>query len=742
MQHIHAILISLLLLGLAACRQTDTLETEPPPSPTEALAQAATEVATAQPPTPTPLAATATATQAPTDTPAATPTAPTATPSSWPTPSSLPLPISQELSFEVVAHEGGHVQSVAADGNIAYVGIGPRLVMLDVTNSTNVQPIARSPVLPSLVRAVLPQEHAIYAAAGQQLVALEIGDGELNVVARLELPGQISHLLSIDNLLYATGTVLTGLEEQPTGFLAVVSPTATGELSLVDTSSLPAAVRGVAQTGDDFLYLALDGKWRDNYIVFDLAGAPPLADPITVAIPVSDEVHSLQTVGDTLLIGGFMALYAVDISASPDTGSIRGDLLWEIEASPDLFLPMVEGMAVAGDTIYTVGNIPAGTYIPSRLAVPAPEPLAGTPSPPTSPLIALSNNRLFVAEGTWLEIYDISIGQPGQLSSIAGYGASFPNLVSTLAIDESAPGEEILYLYSGYLNDSYPEQLFTFRLLDLQALGELIIPVTEEAHLNVSALFDLLLHGGEAYAVAADGIHQIGVSYPAAPQPMARYPFAAHPLDPRGLVAAGDTLYLGLHRDPHIAAITFAGGSAQEVDQLGPLQGKDLQGIAATDDTLYVTTSDYENQGWLHTIDISGSEMKRLATMPLPGEPVWALATDGTVLATAIQNQLILINVADPSQPELLANLILPTRATDPVPYVDDISFHDGLLFVMANSYLLAIDLTDPTTPRAIGSFDLPYGFSNLLGDLMAFSGDTVVIGNGPVGIFALQMSR
>jgi hypothetical protein len=646
--------------------------------------------------------------------------------------------MSEELSFEVVAHEGGHVQSVAAIGNIAYVGIGPRLVMLDATNPTNVQPIARSPVLPGLVRAVLPRENTVYAAAGQQLVALELDDGEFNIIAEVELPGGISHMLWVDDLLYAAGTVPAGPDEQPSGFLAVVSPTATGELALIDLPSLPAAVRGVAQVGD-LLYMALDGKWRDSYIAFDLTSGPLLAEPATVAIPVSEEVHSLQAVGETLLIGGYMALYAVDISASPDTGSIRGKLLWEIEASPDLFLPMVEGMAVVGDTIYTVGNMPAGAYIPSRLAVPAPEPFTGTPSPSTSPLVALSGNLLFVAEGTSLEIYDISQQQSGDLSSIAGYGASFPDLVSTLVVDDSAAGEETLYLYSGYLNDSYPEQLFTFRLPDLQPMGELTVDGAEDAYLTVSALFDLLLHGEEAYAVTGDGIHQIDVSNPAAPQPTAHYPFAADPLDPRGLVAAGETLYLGLHRDPHIAAITFEGGSAQQVDQLGPLQGKSLQGIIATDDMLYVTTSDYEDNGWLHTIDISDNEMERLATIPLPAEPVWALATDGALLATAVQNQLILIDVANPSQPELVTTVTLPTSATAPLRYVYDLAFDDGLLYATTSSYLLAIDLTDPTSPRAIGGFRLASRLSNL-GDQLEVSGDTVVVGSGHMGILVLQI--
>ncbi|HSM57344.1 MAG TPA: hypothetical protein VK879_14425 [Candidatus Sulfomarinibacteraceae bacterium] len=743
-------IIASLVLSLAACVQTIEPETATPPAPTDSVAQATAASVTPAAPTPTMPTATAAETATATETPFVIPThlrpsptasppsrTPTTTPTPWPTPSSLPLPMSQELTFEVVAHEGGRAFSVATEGNVAYVGLGPRLVMLDVTDPANVQPLARSPVLPGLVSPVLIGEDVVYAGTGRHLLVLQADDqGQLDVLAEVRLPGYVSHLIQADGMLYAAGSVPAGPEEQPTGFLAAVAPTEDNDLAFVDAPSLPAAASGIARDGD-LLYVALDplGPGPGELFVFDLDRGALLGEPATTRLPFQDQVHSLHMAGETLLVGGHMHLYALDTGDPAGAGSVGLEKRWQVDASPDLFLPMVEGMAVVGDTIYVVGNVPAGAYIPSRLAVPAPELLEGEGGSTTSPLVSLSNNRLFVTEGDSLQIYDVS--QPGELVQIGGYGP-FPTLMSTLAIEEPAPGEELLYLYSASSNDSRAEELFTFRLPDLQPLGYLSIEATNEPQLSQGALFDLLLHQNQAYAVARDGIRQIDISVHSAPRIIAHHPFTEGALSPRGLVAAGDTLYLSVQRPPQLAAISFdATGNSEQTGELArPLQGNNINDVTAAGDTLYLTTSEHP-EGWLHTIDVSAGNPERLATLPLPGEPAWGiLAADGTLLAVAVNEQLILIDVSAPDRPQALSAVTLPFAA-EQFRSINALAFQEDLLFVIASSTLLAIDVSDPTAPRALGGFQLPNW-----GDHLAISGDTIVVGDGSMGVLVLRMNR
>lgn len=648
--------------------------------------------------------------------------------------------MSQELTFEVLSHEGGRVHSVAADDNVAYVGLGPRVVMLDVTEPNNVQPMARSRVLPGLVDVVLIGEDLLYAGAGEHLLALQVDDGQIDVLAEIQLPGTISHLMLLDDMLYAAGSIPVAPEEQSSGFLSAVAHTGDGDLTLVDATILPAAVTGMARAGD-LLYVALSplGPGPHELFVFDLTRGTFLDKPATVRLPFEDVVHSLHIVGETLLAGGHMNLYALDTGAPSDSESVSLELLWQVEASPDLFLPMVEGMAVVGDTIYVVGNVPAGTYIPQRLAVPAPEPLTPNPNPPTSPLVSLSNNRFFVAEGNSLEIYDVS--QPGALTHIGGYGP-FPTLMSTLSIHEPMPGEEILYLYSAGSNDSNPEELFTFRLPNLQPLGKLSIEAAEEPQMSQGALFDLLLQENEAYAVARDGIRQVDISDPSAPRVVARYPFTEGALSPRGLVAAGDTLYLGLQRPPQVAAISFDTEEGRQTGELArSLQGENLTAMAAAGDTVYVATVDYPEQGRLYTIDASTDQPELLATLSLPGEPIWVEpTTDGTLLAVAVGEQLILVDVSEPGRPQAVGAVTLPF-STELFRITKALAFHEDLLFVTAGSVLLAIDVFDPAAPRALGAFQLPSHKYNR-GEHLAVAGNIVVVGDPDMGVLVLRMSQ
>ncbi|MCZ7666454.1 MAG: hypothetical protein M5U34_04115 [Chloroflexi bacterium] len=63
--------------------------------------------------------------------------------------------MTEELTFKLLNQQGGAINSLAVVGQIAFVGVGPRLVIMDITNPTGPRILGQSNVLPGLVTAVL-----------------------------------------------------------------------------------------------------------------------------------------------------------------------------------------------------------------------------------------------------------------------------------------------------------------------------------------------------------------------------------------------------------------------------------------------------------------------------------------------------------------------------------------------------------------------------------------------------------
>ncbi len=85
-------------------------------------------------------------------------------------PETLNLPLktgAAAIAPTVVGHVGGAALSVAINGNLAYVGCGPRLHVVDVTDAANPVLLGRSPVAPGLAMGIAVQGGYAYVAGGQ-----------------------------------------------------------------------------------------------------------------------------------------------------------------------------------------------------------------------------------------------------------------------------------------------------------------------------------------------------------------------------------------------------------------------------------------------------------------------------------------------------------------------------------------------------------------------------------------------
>jgi len=159
------ILMSLLWLW-AGCTQV-----EPAPTAVSQTTPTATVLATITAVVSLAERETPTATFTPIPSPTATTTPlPTATSTPLPTPvragpTATPIPVGDEVSFELVAQVGGQINSFAVSGNYILVGQGPRLVVLDAGDPADLTPIGQSDPLPGLVSNLMVQgETAVFTA--------------------------------------------------------------------------------------------------------------------------------------------------------------------------------------------------------------------------------------------------------------------------------------------------------------------------------------------------------------------------------------------------------------------------------------------------------------------------------------------------------------------------------------------------------------------------------------------------
>src|SRR5690606_229912 len=120
------------------------------PSPISTPAHTTENVAS---PTAAPAGTSTVMVTATTEPPSDTPIAPTVAPTLDIPPTPTPLPVSNEVEFELVNQQWGATQSVFVEGNLAYLGLGTRLVVLEpdyvaVTNPPQLLRAGESEVLP------------------------------------------------------------------------------------------------------------------------------------------------------------------------------------------------------------------------------------------------------------------------------------------------------------------------------------------------------------------------------------------------------------------------------------------------------------------------------------------------------------------------------------------------------------------------------------------------------------------
>lgn len=137
--------------------------------------------------------------------PGSSPTAP-ASPTSALAPTPTPT-VRPEVNLELVGHIGGASQALTLRGHHAYLGVGLRLEVLDISRPSAPRFLAQSAPLPGLVSSVaLAGEHAFVLTEGSALSVLSISDpNRLPLVGALKLEQPAYGLALAEDYAYVAG---------------------------------------------------------------------------------------------------------------------------------------------------------------------------------------------------------------------------------------------------------------------------------------------------------------------------------------------------------------------------------------------------------------------------------------------------------------------------------------------------------------------------------------------------------
>jgi len=108
-------------------------------------------------------------------------------------------------SFNVVSQIGGATLAFALESGLAYVGVGPRLFVLEIGDGTELNVVGQSDIFPGVVQGVAVAGSYAYVAAGSKgglLVVDLVETASPRLVATLDTPGEATDVAVVNGAVY------------------------------------------------------------------------------------------------------------------------------------------------------------------------------------------------------------------------------------------------------------------------------------------------------------------------------------------------------------------------------------------------------------------------------------------------------------------------------------------------------------------------------------------------------------
>jgi T5SS/PEP-CTERM-associated repeat protein len=317
-----------------------------------------------------------------------------------------------DIQLELLAQWGGPSEAVAVDGNLAYLAVGHRLVILDISDPENPALVGRTSTLTNPVRGVaVSGAHAFVVADWLGLVVYDLSDpGNPAQVGWFDTDGQAMDVLVSGDLAYvADGDA--GLQ-----IINIATPTAPFREGGYHTGGF---ARGVTVAGP-YAFVA-DGPGGLQIIDVSDPGNPFWESEYT-GLP--DEAAGVTVVGDYAYVadGYYGGLHVINVSDP-------GNPLWTGACGTD---GSAGNVVVVGDFAY-VANGWAGLAIIDVADPEAPFKAGGCETDGWSLDLTLAAGHAFLADySRGLQVIEVS--SPPAASWVGEYRTGSSGEVTDLAV--------------------------------------------------------------------------------------------------------------------------------------------------------------------------------------------------------------------------------------------------------------------------------------------------------------------
>lgn len=618
----------------------------------------------------------------------------------------IPHPAAAQSSpLTVVGQVGGVTDAVAVAPPYAFIGVGPRVVVLDVRDPARPEAIAESPVLPGIVVDVGMQDRYVIA----HLRSRRLGPGRLAVIdiAKPELP-----------LWIATVAVAYNHRLTVAGSRAYLTGAGTG-LQVVDLTD-PRAPRVLAPdptlVGSEIAVAGSVGVLGGAGLrVLDLAD--PLAPTLAGSLPDVDARAVAVAGGRAYLVGRDLTI--VDIGDPTRPRRL---------AAADFGLPRdAADVAVAGDMVYVGLSRYDVDYAPDGfgrlLVVDAADPARPrnrglVTVPDDLSQLAVAGDMAYVATGyAGLRVIDVSAPDAPR---VAGQHTSLPAAISVVRAGDHvvvAEGPSGAASGGGTLSTWSVREPARPRAVGRIQIGDRM------SHLPLVASGSLVLAG------AGDGFSVVDATDPAAPRTLVTVPLDDYL---PGMAVNGGLLYLANKLTFRVWDLSTP-GAPREVGALR--QNAVAIDVAPDGDRAYVAIC-----GGCFTAR-PGPDRLQVLDVRDPSRPVrlgsveYTLANGfwTTVVALGDHRALVggqwIVDARDPTRPRIEGVL-------RPVELDTKMLVHGDRLFTLSGTCLRLFDISSPAHPLARASVAVPdYGGKAVL----AAAAEHVYAAAGSAGLYVAR---
>jgi hypothetical protein len=606
---------------------------------------------------------------------------------------------SPKFSLEVVDQFAGDILSAATAGDVVYMGLGTRVVMVDVSDPDRSKIINRSEILSGTVKDITLKQQLAYVATGKGgLDVLDVSEpASLKKITNVPVKGELNNLVTTTNLLFGLG-IQPGEHRDGPGFISIIDVTAPTHPVELAWHPLPYPAHRLA-VDKDILYVV----GETGLHVFDASSPPKLRE-------ISPPAPSKRKYRDVSVGNQYVYLAGEQLDVMPHPLSDKATIVASEKVNaPDLNVVLAhDGYVYATSVFGGFQSCLGRLWVFDITQEEAPE-LKTAEALPIGCVysLAIDKDRLYIIEENALRIVDVTDPKHPQISGVF----NLPGTITNLELFGD-------YLYgSGGLNNGL--HIFDISQPVLPRLANTLDEV-DDWILQMEMLDERLY-----LSVFAGRIKTLDLSHPLNPD-----------ITDEFVWNESKTATLGAEHTYRIlpsGMLVFA----TEEDNIWPTLLK-MKDLTIDSKYLYLTGNEYNHRdhitehvrGVLYIVDAENrSELQEIKVIDLP-----MVANAATVL---IENYIYVPTVAEgimifdarpPVNLKLVGNLALdgsPTSVTREGQW---------LYITTDNSKLWVVDLSSPAAPQLVEYLNLP-----LTAHDMVVTRDYLYLAGGPGGILVVE---